>query len=88
MKLKQKQSWMKITGNLMLLIIMPNSILNFRKVTKFGGDWFKHQKVKSKNKTNWGGGGGGKDSTVLVGLDQTCGIFVSGIQISLTFSWS
>ena len=32
----------------------PNSILNFRKVTKFGGNWLKNKNVTGK-KTNWGG---------------------------------
>ena len=33
----------------------PNSILNFRKVTKFGGNWLKNKKLQSKKqKTNWG----------------------------------
>ena len=30
----------------------PNSILNFRKVTKFGGNWLKDKKLQAK--TNWG----------------------------------
>ena len=28
-------------------------MLNFRKVTKFGGDWLKNKKVTGR-KTNWG----------------------------------
>ena len=28
----------------------PNSILNFRKVTKFGGNWLKNKKLQAKNK--------------------------------------
>ena len=27
-----------------------NSILNFRKVTKFGGNWLKNKKLQAKNK--------------------------------------
>ena len=65
----------------MLFIILPNFILNFRKVTKFEGNWLKNQNVTRKNKFGgWGvRGGGGKDPTVLIGLYQTCGEFVSGI---------
>ena len=33
----------------------PNFILNFRKVTKFGGNWLKNKKVTGKNQL-----GGGK----------------------------
>ena len=32
---------------------LRNSILNFRKVTRFGGNWLKNKKVTGK-KTNWG----------------------------------
>ena len=28
----------------------PNSVLNFMKVTKFGGNWLKNKKVTGKNK--------------------------------------
>ena len=31
---------------------LPNSIRNFRKVTKFGGNWLKNTKVTGK-KQNW-----------------------------------
>ena len=42
---------------------LANSILNFRKVTKFGGNWLKNKKV---GKTQiGGGGGGGKDPQCL-----------------------
>ena len=42
----------------------PNSVLNFRKVTKFGGNWLKNKSYMQK--TNWGGGGDGKHP--LIGL--------------------
>ena len=35
---------------------LPNSILNFRKVTKFGGNWLKNKKVTGKKQV-----GGWKD---------------------------
>ena len=31
----------------------PDSVLNFRKVNKFGGNWLKNKKVTG-NKINWG----------------------------------
>ena len=30
--------------------LSPNSVLNVRKVTKFGGNWLKNKKVTGKNK--------------------------------------
>ena len=33
---------------------LPKSILNFRKVTKFGGNWLKNEKVTGKCKTRGG----------------------------------
>ena len=37
-----------------------NSILNFRKVIKFGGNWLKNKKLQAKNKL----GGGGVENTL------------------------
>ena len=34
----------------------PNSILNFRKVTKFEGNWLKNKKVAGKKQIGGGGG--------------------------------
>ena len=31
----------------------PNSILDFRKVSKFGGNWLKNKKLQAKNKLGW-----------------------------------
>ena len=37
-----------------IFYFLPNSILNFRKVTKFGGNWLKNKKLQAKNKTRGG----------------------------------
>ena len=41
----------------------PNSILNFRKVIKFGGNWLKNKKVTSKKQKSVGG-----QPPLLIGL--------------------
>ena len=50
---------------------LPNSILNFRKVTNFEGDWLKNKKVTGKKQI-----GGGKDPPVLIGLTTWLTIYV------------
>ena len=45
-------------------LFSPNSVLNFRKVTKFGRNWLKNKKLQAKNKL----GGGKRPSPVLIGL--------------------
>ena len=40
------------------LILFPNFVLNFGKVTKFGGNWPKKKRVTSKKELGGGGGGG------------------------------
>ena len=49
-------------------LLFPYSILNFRKVTKFGGNWLKNKKVTGKKQL---GGGGWKTPPVLIGLSPT-----------------
>ena len=39
-----------LTSNCENFYFSPNSILNFRKVTKFGGNWLKNKKVTGKSK--------------------------------------
>ena len=45
--------------------LLPTSILNFRKVTKFEGNWFKNKKVTGKKQIR-----GWKDPPVLIGLNR------------------
>ena len=45
--------------------LLPNFILNFRKVTKFGGNWLKNKNVIGKKQI-----GGWKDPPVLMGLSS------------------
>ena len=51
--------------------LLPNSILNFRKVTKFEGNWLKNKKVTVKKQIGGGGGGGGGTPPVLIRLRQS-----------------
>ena len=37
-----------LASNLKIFSFSPNSVLNFRKVTKFGGNWLKNKKVTGK----------------------------------------
>ena len=39
-----------LTSNSKNFYFSPNSVLKFRKVTKFGGNWLKNKKVTGKNK--------------------------------------
>ena len=43
-------------SNSEIFYLLPNSILNFRKVTKFRGNWLKNKKLQAKKKL-----GGGKN---------------------------
>ena len=55
---------MTLASNSKKFYILPDTILNFRKVTKFGGHWLKNKKVTGKKPI-----GGGKDPpAVLIGL--------------------
>ena len=44
----------------------PNSVLNFRKRYKFGGNWLKNKKVTDKKQI-----GGGTSPPMLIGLSQS-----------------
>ena len=50
-----------LAANLENFYFLSNSILNFRKVTKFEGNWLKNEKLQARNKTRggkhplWGG---------------------------------
>ena len=54
-----------LTANLENFYFWSNSILNFRKVTKFEGNWLKNEKLKARNKTR---GGKHPPLGVLIGL--------------------
>ena len=41
------------TSNSENFYFLPYSILNFRKVTKVGGNWPKNKKLQAKNKLGW-----------------------------------
>ena len=41
-----------LAENFKNFIFSPNSILNFRKSTKFGGNWLKNKKVTGKKQTS------------------------------------
>ena len=47
---------MTLAANLENFYFLSNPILNFRKVTKFDGNWHKNEKLQAINKTR-----GGKD---------------------------
>ena len=47
-------------------LFSPNFVLNFRKVTKFEGNWLKSKKLQARNKL--GGGGVETAPPVLIGL--------------------
>ena len=49
-----------LASNFENFYFLPNSILNFRKVTKFGLNRLKNKKLQAKNKL-----GGGKDTKCL-----------------------
>ena len=55
--------YLTLASNSKDFYVLPNSILNSRKVTKFGGNWLRNKKVTSKKQI-----GGGKDPPVLIGL--------------------
>ena len=40
-----------LTSNSVNFYLSPNSVLNFRKVAKFGGNWLKNKKLQAKNKS-------------------------------------
>ena len=39
-----------LTSNSINFYHSPNSVLNFRKATKFGGNWLKNKMLQAKNK--------------------------------------
>ena len=45
---------MTLASNSENFYFLPNSILNFRKVTKFEGNWLKNKKVTGQNKLGSG----------------------------------
>ena len=53
---------MTLVSNSENFYFFSNSVLNFKKVTKIGGNWLKNKKLQT------GGGGGVKDPPVLIRL--------------------
>ena len=49
---KYGQCHVTLASNFENFYFLPNSVLNFRKVTKFEGNWPKNKRYKQK--TNWG----------------------------------
>ena len=49
-------------------LFLPSSVLNFRKVTKFGGNWLKNTIVTGKKQV---GGGKHPPRPVLTGLNKS-----------------
>ena len=43
-------SHVTLVSNSEKFYLLPNSILNFREFTKFGGNWLKNKKLQAKNK--------------------------------------
>ena len=41
-----------LATNFKKIYFFPNSVLNFRKVTKFGGNWLKNKKVTDKKQNS------------------------------------
>ena len=56
-----------LASNLENFSFSPNSVLKFRKVTKFGGSWLKNKKVTGKKQI---GGWNNPLPAVLIGLIQ------------------
>ena len=66
------------------LYSLPNSILDFRKVTKFGGNWLKNKKLQAKSKTR---GGTPPPPPVLIGLKGINLKFGGGVNSETLISY-
>ena len=58
--------YVKLTSNSQNFYFSPDSIINFRKVTKFGRNWFKDKRVTGKKQI----GGWKTPLPLLIGLNN------------------